>query len=258
MEEGAGNSHTSGSQVRTGEITAQRFCNTNQGGNMICKLNQTQKPCEVCKCVFQDQRPSSVNRKNRKKFRRRQRNQRRQKASSKVKGEAKGQKMESLGNSSVPTGPPHTDLHEEDQQHTVEQTIPNMVHAQTQTGHPGGRNVSTQTPVVHHSNQNTQTEEEEEPSVSPSSAEESQPKAEQQKNPDQDSAQPPGRRTHSDGEAPNPAENLSEGTPCDLAHVHSQKTYAKAVAGQSGPKSQADTRTSEARDKLPEPPQNLQ
>lgn len=115
--------------------------------------------------------------------------------------------------------------------------------------------MSTQTPVVHHSDQKTQTEEEEEPSVTPSSAEESQPKEEKQKNPDQDSAQPPGRITD-DGEAPNPAENLSEGTSRDLSHVQSQKTYAQAVT--SGSKRQADTETSEAKDKIPEPPQNLQ
>lgn len=220
----------------------------------------------MCKCVFQDQRPSRVNRNAQGKFRQRKRNQRGRKGSLKVKEEAKGQKMESLENSCVPTQTPagtqHMDLHEEARLHTVEKTSPNMVHAQTQTWHCGGRNMSTQTPVVHHSNQKTQTEEQEEPSITPSDADESQPE-EKQKNPDQDSAQPPERKTNSDGESPNPAENLSEGTSRDLSHVQSQKgedqkTYAKAVMGKSGSKRRADTETSEAKDKLPEPPQNLQ
>lgn len=175
--------------------------------------------------------------------------------------------MESLENSSAltqtPAGTQHMDLHEEDQLHTVEKTHPKMLHAQTQTWHRGSRNMSTQTPVVHHSNQKTQTEEQEEASVTPSSADESQPEEEKQKKSDQDSAQPPGRKTDGDGESPNPAEDLSEGTSRDLPPVQNQKgedqkTYAKAVTGKSGSKRKADTGTSEAKDELPEPPQNLQ
>lgn len=199
------------------------------------------------KYVFQAQRPS---RNTQGKFKQRKGNQRRQKGSSQVKGEAKGEKMEGLENSSVPTPTPagtqHVDLPE------GEKTNPNMVHAQTETWQPGGGNMSTQTPVVHRSNQNTQAEEEEgEPSVRQSNADESQPKEEKQKNPDQDSA----------GESPKPAENLSEGRSCDLSHVQSekgddQKTYANALMGKSGSTRQAETETSN--DQIPEPPQNLQ
>lgn len=175
--------------------------------------------------------------------------------------------MDSLERSSFPTQTPAAaqdmDLPEETQLHIVENTNPNMVHAQTQTWHPGSSNMSTQTPVVHHSNQKTQTEEEEEASIPPSDAVESQPKEEKQKSPDQDSAQPPRRRKDSDGESPKPAGNLSEGTSCDLSHKQSEndddrKTYAQAVMGGSGSKSQADTETSKAKDQIPEPPQNLQ
>lgn len=222
----------------------------------------------MCKCVFQVKRPSRVNRNTQGKFTQGKRNQRRRKGSSQVKGGAEGEKMESLERSSFPTQTPaatqHMDLPEETQLHIVEKTNPNMVHAQTQTWHPGSRNMSTQTPVVHHSNQKTQTEEEgEKASIPPSDADESQPKEEEQKNPDQDSAQPPRRRKDSDGESPKPAGNLSEGTSCDLSHKQSEKgddrkTYAKAVMGKSRSEKQADTETTKAKDQIPEPPQNLQ
>lgn len=159
--------------------------------------------------------------------------------------------MEKLENSSVPTHTPaggqHMDRHEEDRQHTVGKTN-------------AGRNMSTQTPVVHHSSRQTQTEEQQEPGVSCSDAEESQPEEEKQKNPDRDSAQPPARKMDSDGESPDPAENLSEGTSCDRSQMQSddRKTYADAVTAKSGSKRKADTETSEAKDKLPEAPQTLQ
>lgn len=186
-----------------------------------------------------------------------------------MKSGAKGEKMESLERSAFPTQTPaaaqHTDLPEETQLHIVEKTNPNMVHAHTQTWHPGSSNMSTQTPVVHHSNQKTQTEEEEEEeaSIPPSDADESQPKEEKQKNPDWDSAQPPRKRKDGDGESPKPAGDLSEGTSCDLSHEQSEKgddrkTYAQAVMGKSGSKKQADTETTKAKDQIPEPPQNLQ
>lgn len=170
--------------------------------------------------------------------------------------------MESLEDSSVPTQEPaetqRMDLQEEEQPPTVETPNPTLIHAETQTWSPGGRNMSTQTPVVHQSNQNTQTEEREEPGVTSSNTGESQPEEEKQKNPDQDSAQPPGRQAGSDGENPNP-EDRSEGTSRDLSHAQSQKgedqkTYAKAVTGNSG----SHIEMSQAQDKLREPPQNLQ
>lgn len=153
-------------------------------------------------------------------------------------------------------------LHREDQLHPVKKKQTIMVHAQTQTRHPEGSNVPTQTPVwVHHSDQETQTEEQEEPSVPPSDTGETQ--AEENKISDQDSAQPPGREADNDGESPNPAENLSGATTPDRSKVQiqkgeDQKTYAKAVMGKSRTKTQTNTETSEAQEKLPEPPQNLQ
>lgn len=161
--------------------------------------------------------------------------------------------MESLERSLVstetPAGTQHMDLQEEERLHTVEKTNPNMVHAQTQTWHRGGRNTSTQTPAVPHSNQETQTGEQEEPSVASSNADE------EKQNPEQDPAQPPGSKTGSDGEPPNPAESSSEGTSRDQSQ--DRKTYAKAVTGQSGSKRGADAESSAAKDKLPEPAQNL-
>lgn len=215
------------------------------------------------KCVFQDQRASRVNRNARGKFRQRRRTQRRQKGRSKIRGEAKGQRTESVEGVSVPTPEPaetqRADLQEEHQPPTVDRPTLTMVHAQTQTWCLGGRNMSTQTPVVGHSHQKTQTDEREEPGVASPNTGESQPEEEKRENPDQDSAQPPGSKRRSDGGSPNPAESRSEAMPPELSHAQRQKgddqrTYAKAVRGNSG----SDTEPPKAEDTLPEPPQNPQ
>lgn len=160
--------------------------------------------------------------------------------------------MDSLENSSVPTpaGMQHVDLHEG---HRAEGTTdPKMVHKQTQTWHHEAADTSTQTLVVRHSDQKTQTEEQNDANVTWSGAAKSPPQEEQQKNPDQDSAQAPGRKTgDDDGGSPNPAENPSVGT----SRGDGQKTYAMVVSAGGEAKRQAATDTSEAPREPSEPPQ---
>lgn len=156
--------------------------------------------------------------------------------------------MDSLENSSVPTPAvmQGVDLHEG--LRAEETTDPKMVHKQTQTWHREAADASTQTLVVCHSDQKTQTEEHNDVK--------SPPQEEQQKNPDQDSAQAPGRKTggDDDGGSPNPAENPSVGPSCG----DGQKTYAMVVSAGGEAKRQAEMDTSEAPREPSEPPQRLQ
>lgn len=194
-------------------------------------------------CVFQNQSRKVKIKKGKRKGK---------KSSSRVKGDAEDQKMETLEGSSVPTQTPaatqRVDLHEEDGLRAEETTNPKMVHKHTQTWHRGGIDTFTQTPVVDRSHQKTQTEE---------LAAESLVEEEQQKNPDEDSAQTPGRKTDDDGGATSPAENPSAGAPCDLSRKEKcgiQKTYATVVSG--GAKRRADMEPSEASREVTEPPPN--
>lgn len=136
------------------------------------------------------------------------------------------------------------DLHEGDQ--AEETTDPKTLHKQTQTWHREAADASTQTLAVRRSDQNTQTEEENDANVTMSDAVESPPREEQQKNPDQDSAQAPGRKTgDDDGGSGNPAEMVR-------TRGDGQKTYAMVV---SEAKREAATDTSEAPREPSEPPQ---
>lgn len=136
--------------------------------------------------------------------------------------------------------------------HRAEETTGlKMIHKQTQTWHRHAADASTQTPVVRRSDRKTQTEEQNDAAVTWSDAAESPPQEEQQKNPDQGSAQAPGRKTDDDGGSPNPAENPSVGTSCG----NGQKTYAMVVSAGGEAKRQAETYTSEAPREPSEPPQ---
>lgn len=178
---------------------------------------------------------------------------RRQGSSSKVKGDAEGQVGDRLENptATTPAVRQHVDLHEEDGLQAEETPNPKIVHKQTQTWRHGATDASTQTPVVRRSDQRTQTEQEQEAMVTGPDAIESLPLDEQQKNPDQDSAQTPGRKTDDDGGSPHPAENPSVGTSCG----DGQKTYAMVVSAGGEAKKQAKTETSEALRERAEPPQ---
>lgn len=159
--------------------------------------------------------------------------------------------MDSLETLSLPTpaGMQGVDLHEGDR--AEETTDPKIVHKQTQTWHREAADASTQTLAVRRSDQNTQTEEQNDASVTWSDAVESPPQEEQQKNPDQDSAQAPGRKTgDDDGRSPNPAENPSVASRGD-----GRKTYAMVVSAGGEAKRQAAMDTSEAPREPSEPPQ---
>lgn len=253
MEEGAGNSHSSSGPLgKTADVRLKRSRRRNQViKRMKLQVNQIQTHLKTHQCVFQNQRSSSVNRNAQGKVKKRERRRRRKGSSSRVKGDAEGPAVDSLENSSVPTpaGMQRVDLHEG---HRAEETTdPKMVHKRTQTWHREAADASTQTLVVCRSDQDTQTEEQSDANVTWSDAVASPPQVEQQKNPGQDSAQAPGRKTGDDGGSPNPAESPSVGTSCG----DGQKMYAMVVSAGGEAKRQAAMDTSEAPREPSEPPQ---
>lgn len=114
----------------------------------------------------------------------------------------------------------------------VERKTPAGVDAQRQTGRGKGANASTQTPIVHHSDQETQTE---------GGEGESPPQEEDQKKPDLGSAEEPSADPPVDPPADLSASQSGKGA--------DQKTYAKVVSGGGGAKGRVDE------DKPAEPPQ---
>lgn len=217
--------------------------------------------------MFLEQRTSCVSREAQDKVKRKKRNRRRKPSKLKIKGHAdvKGDKMEVEENQSIQLQAP-VETQAEDTLQTAEKTDTMMVQAQTQTQNREVRNQFTQTPVVHHSDQETQTDMQEDINDKKNNAAESQLTGDKSalkhkiENVEDDNLTPERKSEDNDGAPEDPAKNSSAETPFNRSDLTTQKgtkpkSYAKAVSGEDRPQRQSNMEQ-EATDKPQKPSQN--